>query len=489
MSNRKPYKKNVEYVEVQAPQDGKLPPNAVELEEAILGAVMLEENAFHEIADLFFPECFYKESHAKICAAILRIYERGEKADILTVTQELKRVGELEAVGGAYYVSSLTNRVASAANIEIHMRLIHQPYIKREAIRSSSHLIKKCYETGSDSLEIIDEWEKELTQLTTQLFVRKAEDPDALYEQVIRDNEMITSLKGSVLGVPSGFRDLDVLTGGWRGSDLIILAARPGMGKTAMAVQMGKYAALNGLPAAIFSLEMSSLQVFKRLCSQETGIPLEKFTTTGMDPATLNTFKRDIANLRGTPLFIDDAAGATIFDIRNKSRKLKREKKIKLIIVDYLQLIVGKENANREQEVSGISRALKALAKELDIPIIALSQLTRQTENRQGSSKRPQLSDLRDSGAIEQDADQVIFLYRPEYYGITVDQDNHPTKGICEVIIAKNRSGPLNEIVLKWKDECVLFNDFNGIYDVAEPVSKPLPKLPDNETFLREHEL
>lgn len=477
---QKKYKEEPERVRIS--EIGKLPPQAVDLEEAVLGAVLLEEDAYHQIADMFFPECFYKEQNGRICAAVIRLYDRGEKADILTVVNELKRTEELELVGGAYYVSSLTSRVASSANIEMHMRLIHEPYIKREAIRASTALIRDGYDEASDALEIIDQWEKELTTLSNQLFVRKAEDSISLFDKVLHDNEVIRAYDGSMLGIPSGFDDLDKLTGGWRPSDLIVLAARPGMGKTAMAVQMGKYAALLNKPTAIFSLEMSALQVYKRLCSQETEIPLQQFTTTGMDEGTVSLFRRDMAKLKGAPLFIDDVGGQTIFDIRTKCRKLKREKKIELIIIDYLQLIASgsERSGNREQEISQISRSLKVLAKELNLPIIALSQLTRQTENRPGTSKRPQLSDLRDSGAIEQDADQVVFIYRPEYYGILTDEDNNPTAGVAEIIIAKNRSGPLDEVTLYWKADCVLFKNMNN-----HPLMEAEP-IVENNKFLNQ---
>lgn len=440
---------------------GKLPPQAVDLEEAVLGAILLEESAYFEVADILSPNLFYKEEHSRICQAIINIKDRGDKADILTVCQELKKSGELELVGGAYKISSLTNRIASSAHIEIHLRVIQEMWVKREAIMSSTKIIKDCYDETADFSDIIDEYEQNLISITDRLFTDKADDLSVLNKSLLEDNAVLRSKRGTVIGISTGFEEMDIVLGGWQNSDLIILAARPGMGKTALALNYAINAAVNDRSVAMFSLEMSSLQLYKRMASQTTQIPLEMILREGMDDATLNTYNRDIQELLSKKIYIDDSSSNTIFDIRSKARKLKREKKISMIIVDYIQLIPsGKSSSgNREQEVSHISRSLKLLAKELNVPIIALSQLSRNSENRPGGSKKPQLSDLRESGSIEQDADQVQFIFRPEYYNISVDEDNQPTKGMAKIIIAKNRHGAITDVALRFKADCVLFQD------------------------------
>lgn len=439
-----------------------LPPQNIELEDAVLGAILLEQDAWFPIADIFSPDLFYKEQNQIIAEAIITLKNNNEGTDILMVTTQLKKMGKLEYVGGSYYVSGLTNRIASSANIQFHARILMQEAIKREAIISGTTLIKKSFETASDCFDVIDEWEKSLTAITSKLFTSKSTTSLMLCNKVLEHNKLITTRINDVIGVPSGFVDIDRLMAGWQKSDLLILAARPGMGKTALALRWARHAAIAKKPTAIFSMEMSETQLYKRLCSQETDIPLDQFTKTGMDADTVTLFNRDMEELKHAPLFIDDAGGLTIFELRNKARKLKREENIELIIIDYLQLMSGTgKEGNREQEVSVISRGLKSLAKELDIPIIALSQLSRTVESRPGSSKIPQLSDLRDSGAIEQDADIVFFIYRPEYYGIMYDSNNNSTIGLAKLIIAKNRHGALEEIDLKWIGSCTKFTDYN----------------------------
>lgn len=470
---------------------GKLPPQAIELEEAVLGAILIENEALEKVIEFIRPEMFYKDQNGQILEAILSCRRKNIKIDILTVTQEAKALGILEIIGGAYYITQLTNRIASSANIEFHFRIVQQAYLKRELIRLSYGLTKEAYEDSSDFFDVKDKIEKALLALTANLGSNKFHTPNSLMEQVLGDNEVMIKNPGALLGVPSGFDDIDRLTGGWQKSDLIILAARPGMGKTAFVIQMGCNAATeHAKPVGVFSLEQPALQIFKRLCSQITEIPLKFFTSDGLDKDTLNILLRDTQALLKSKFIIDDTGGLTVMEIRSRARRMVIEFGIELLIIDYLQLISGGQDSkgNREQEISIISRSLKALAKELGIPVIALSQLSRQTENRPGGQKLPQLSDLRDSGAIEQDADMVMFIYRPEYYGIEVDADNEPTAGKAKIIIAKNRSGPLKNVDLRWKGECTKFRDYDVSYE--EKKDTPADKsLTPNNNFLKKDDL
>lgn len=450
---------NKRKVITQELENGKLPPQSIELEEAVLGAILLENDALHIAMDILTKEAFYKEQNGKVFEAIVNLFNRSEPIDILTVTQELKRIGQLEFIGGSYYVSSLTNRIASSANIEFHARIVLQSAIKRSIILNGTNLIKEAYDDTTDVFDLIDIWEKNLNSLTNKICANRATDSQSLYDKILEETKSIRKNPSSVIGVDSGFKDFNRLMNGWQKSDLAILAARPGMGKTALMLCFARAAVKSKSPTAIFSLEMSAIQLYKRMSSQETDIPHEVFKS-GMDSDTEKLFIRDMEYFKTCPLYIDDEGGISIFQLRNKARKLKREKNIELIIIDYLQLMSGgTKDGNREQEVSAISRGLKALAKELDVPIIALSQLSRQVENRAGNGKIPQLSDLRDSGSIEQDADMVFFIYRPEYYGIGFDADNNPTNGLAKIITAKNRHGPLDDINLKWIGGLMKFTD------------------------------
>ena len=443
---------------------GKIPPQAVELEEAVLGAMLLEREALSTVIDILSKEAFYKDQNGRVFAAMVELFNRSEPVDILTVTQELKRAGELEIVGGAYYVSSLTNRIASSANIEFHARIVAQKYLQRELIRLSTETIKTAYEDSTDVFELLDETTKNIFEILDSNVRKQHDKMSTLIARAINEIEIASTQKEGLLGVPSGFTSLDRITGGWQKSDLHILAARPGMGKTAFVVTMAKNAAVEfNKSVAIFSLEMSSLQLVKRLISSETEISQDKILKGNLDNHEFVQLNERIKKLSTAPLYIDDTPALSIFELRAKARRLKENQKVELIIIDYLQLMSGGPDGrgNREQEISTISRGLKSLAKELDIPIIALSQLSRQVENRPGASKRPQLSDLRESGAIEQDADMVMFIYRPEYYGLTEDENNEPTRGKAEVIIAKNRHGALETVKLRFIGQFAKFADLD----------------------------
>lgn len=448
---------------------GKIPPQARDLEEAVLGALMLEKDAVTTVIDIIKADSFYVTSHQIIYTACLALFEKSQPIDILTVTQELKKRGELENAGGATYLSQLTERVASAANVEFHARIISQKFIQRELIRISSEIIKDSYEETTDVFELLDKAEQNLFSVADQNLSRNYDSMSSLITQAIKQIEELQNQEDALTGVPSGFTSLDRLTGGWQKSDLIIMAARPGMGKTSFVLTVARNAAVDFNKAvAVFSLEMASLQLVNRLISGEAEISSDKLRKGNMESWEWKQLTHKIEKLSEAPLFIDDTPGINIFELRAKCRRLKMQHDIQLIIIDYLQLMTGssadgKSSGNREQEISAISRGLKGLAKELNVPVIALSQLSRAVETR-GGDKRPQLSDLRESGAIEQDADMVIFLYRPEYYGMDVDEDNNSTKGIGEVIIAKHRHGSLETVRTRFIGQFAKFADLENDY-------------------------
>ncbi|MCC7302951.1 MAG: replicative DNA helicase [Bacteroidia bacterium] len=469
---------------------GKLPPQAVDLEEAVLGALMLDKDALTAVIEILKPKSFYKEAHERIFSAIQRLFSKSEPIDILTVTQELRKSGELEIVGGAYYISQLTNRVASAANAEYHARIIAQKYIQRELIKSSTEIIRDAYEESSDVFDLLDKAEKGLFDIVDGNVRKQYDDIHTLMGKAIKEIEAARQLKTGITGVPSGFTVLDKITSGWQKSDLIILAARPAMGKTAFVLSLARNAAvLAEKPVAVFSLEMSNLQLVNRLISSETELPAEKLKKGQLEDYEFQQLNTKITQLADAKIFIDDTPALNIFELRAKARKLVHQHKVELIVIDYLQLMhAGGENNkfNREQEVSTISRSLKSIAKELNIPIIALSQLNRSVEVRTGS-KKPQLSDLRESGAIEQDADMVVFLHRPEYYGMFEDEKGNPTHGICEVIIAKHRNGPVTSVNVRFIDTLAKFVELEpgaGMSSVNTGTATQVNTINPDNTFL-----
>jgi replicative DNA helicase len=449
---------------LQSQQFGKLPPQALDLEEAVLGALMLEKDALTSVIDILHPESFYKDAHQLIYKAIRRLFEQSQPIDILTVTNDLRKSGELELVGGPFYITQLTNRVASAANIEFHARIILQKHIQRELIRISSETIRDAYEESSDVFNLLDRAEKNLFDIAQGNIRRNFQDMRDMVSTVTKQIESARLHGTGVTGVESGFTALDRITSGWQKSDLVILAARPGMGKTAFVLSLARNASITfNKPIALFSLEMSADQLVKRMVSSETGIASEKLRKGNLDEMEWQKLVSQTGKLSQAPLYIDDTPALSVFEFRSRCRRLKAMHDIQMVVVDYLQLMradLDNKSGNREQEISTISRSLKAVAKELNIPIIALSQLSRQVETR-GGSKRPQLSDLRESGAIEQDADMVLFIYRPEYYGMEFDEDNNPTRGVAELIIAKHRNGALETVKLKFIDHLAKFTDLD----------------------------
>lgn len=466
--------------------DGKLQPQAVELEEAVLGAMMLEKEALSQVIDILKPESFYKPAHQAIYRAIVELFTGSEPVDILTVTTQLKKTGELEIAGGAYGVSQLTNRVASSANIEYHARIVAQKFLQRELIRLSTDTIHKSYEESTDVFDLLDTATKNIFELVDSNVRKQHDKMSSLVADAIKQIEIAGAQTSGVTGVPSGFTALDRITSGWQKSDLVILAARPGMGKTAFVLTIARNASVEFTrPTALFSLEMSSLQLVNRLIAGEAELSQDKIRKGNLEPYEWQQLNSRINALTKAPLYIDDTPALSIFELRAKARRLKENFGIEMIIIDYLQLMTaGSDNkGNREQEISYISRSLKGLAKELNVPIIALSQLSRSVETRASGSKRPMLSDLRESGAIEQDADMVLFIYRPEYYGLTEDENGNSTKGKAEVIIAKNRNGSLEDVPLRFIGQYAKFADLDYQED-TNALYNPSSGLAPSEDFL-----
>ena len=437
---------------------GKVPPQAVDFEESVLGALMLENDAILQVSEILKPEYFYKEEHGTIYAAIVKLSAKHNPIDINTVAQQLKIDKELDSVGGPSYLIYLTNRIASTAHIEFHSRIIAQKYTQRELIRIGAEMQKRGFEDVEDVSDMIDKAERDIFELSQGNVKKEVES----MQQVLRDayEQLLDASKNDdgLSGVPSGFDALDKLTLGWQKSDLIIIAARPAMGKTAFVLSMAKNMAVdNNIPVAVFSLEMSSVQLVNRIISSTAEIPSSVLKTGRLSTEQWNSLNDKLRSLENAPMYIDDTPALSISEFRSKIRRLKQLHDIKIAIIDYLQLMsAGSNMQSREQEVSTISRNLKAIAKEVNIPIIALSQLSRQVEQR-GGDKRPQLSDLRESGAIEQDADMVIFIHRPEYYGLKTDEAGNSLIGVAEIIVAKHRNGAVDDVRLQFKSEFTQF--------------------------------
>lgn len=455
---------------------GKLPPQSIPLEEAILGALMLDREALTIISDILQPEAFYQNGHQVIYKAIMRLYERQNPVDILTVTEELRKGGDLETAGGSSYLVELTNRVASAANIEYHARIILQKYIQRQLIAAGTKIVKEGYDETSDCFDALDNAEKYLFAITQNTLSRSNTEAGRVGIEVLKiiEQNFQKSRSGIVTGTTSGLRDVDTLTGGWQDSDLIILAARPGMGKTGLALTLALNAAKAEKPVAFFSLEMANTQLVMRMISILGSVSGQKMRNGNLEDYEWQLLGEMVQQIDKLPIYLDDTPSLNVFELRAKCRRMKRQHNIGLVIVDYLQLMSlsmsGQENraVNREQEVSGISRALKGLAKEINVPIIALSQLSRAVETR-GGSKRPQLSDLRDSGAVEQDADIVTFIYRPEYYGIKEDETGQSLEGVAELIFAKHRHGDTDTIKVKYEKQFARFTSLEIEQDFFAP--------------------
>jgi replicative DNA helicase len=448
---------------------GKIPPQALDLEEAVLGAIMLEKDAILSVLDILEPGSFYKEAHQQIYSAAQLLSQQEKPIDLLTMTEELRRQEKLESVGGVVYIAQLTSRVGSAAHLEYHARIVAQKYIQRELIRVSSDIQERAFDETSDVDDLLDYSERELLNIAEGHIKKETVRINNLLKTAIEQIEEAGKRKDSLSGVPSGFTRLDRITSGWQNSDLIIIAARPSMGKTAFVLSMARNMAVDhDRPVAFFSLEMSSIQLVNRLIIGETQLPTDKIRTGRLENYEWEQLEYKIKDLEKAPIYVDDTPAISIFEFRAKCRRLKQKYNIQAVVIDYLQLMTGsKDSGSREQEVSNISRSLKSVAKELDIPIIALSQLNRSVEMRSGN-KRPQLSDLRESGAIEQDADLVIFIHRPEYYGLDVDEDGNSLKGVAEIIVAKHRNGATGDVHLKFVREFAKFVNLDDALAMVE---------------------
>ena len=443
--------------------ENRVSPQAPEIEEAIIGACMIEQEALPLVADKLRPEMFYVERHRLIFSALLAMYQAGTKVDILTVKEQLSKRGELEEVGGPFYITQLSSKVASSAHIEYHARIIAQKSLARELITFTSNIQSKAFDETLDVDDLMQEAEGKLFEISQQNMKKDYTQINPVIDEAYKLIQKAAARTDGLSGLESGFTKLDKMTSGWQNSDLIIIAARPAMGKTAFVLSMAKNIAVDYRnPVALFSLEMSNVQLVNRLIANVCEIESGKIKSGQLAGYEWQQLDYKLKNLMDAPLYVDDTPSLSVFELRTKARRLVREHGVRIIIIDYLQLMnaSGMAFGSRQEEVSTISRSLKGLAKELNIPIIALSQLNRGVESREGiDGKRPQLSDLRESGAIEQDADMVCFIHRPEYYKIYQDDRGNDLRGMAEIVIAKHRNGAVGEVLLRFKGEFTRFSN------------------------------
>lgn len=466
---------------------GRLVPRAVEIEAAVLGALMLEKDAFAQVCDLLKPESFYEPKHAIVYQAIQALGLEEQPVDMMTVTNHLRKTNELEKVGGAAFIAGLTMNVASAAHVEFHAKIVAQKYLARELINFASTVESSAFDESNDVDDLLQEAEQKLFEISQRNVKREVVQINSLLTGAVEQMQIASQRASGLSGLPTGFHGLDKVTSGWQNSDLIIIAARPAMGKTAFVLSMALNIAMDNNPIAVFSLEMSNMQLVNRLIANACEIPGEKVRSGKLSDLEMTQLLSRIQKLHSVPLFVDDTSGISMMELRTKARRLVREHGVRMIIIDYLQLMTaGIKLGSREQEVSTISRSLKQLAKELNIPIIALSQLNRKVEDRGNKDKRPQLSDLRESGAIEQDADIVCFIHRPEYYlKQAVDEEGNNIKGKAEFIIAKHRSGSVGTVDMFFRSEFVRFENWDNFND-ATYGGGLLPAGDNNETAVPE---
>ena len=471
--------------------EGKLQPQALELEQAVLGALMVDNESLSDAIDSLQAEYFYAPKHQKIFEAIVNLFNNTQPVDILTVSEELKRLEMFKEIGGLAYISELTNNVSSSSNTEFHARIIAEKFIKRSLINISRKISNDAFDDSVDIFDLLNDAEANLFTVTEGTLRKSYDKMSSLIKGALENIEILRNKEDGLSGVPSGFTNVDRVTSGWQQSDLVIVAARPGMGKTAFALTMARNIAIDhNTPIGFFSLEMSSEQLVNRLIASEAELGASKLRKGDLANHEMVQLHEKIKHLSEAPIFIDDTPGLSIFELRAKARRLVKNHGVKIIMIDYLQLMTAGGNAgNREQEISTISRSLKGIAKELKIPVIALSQVNRGVESRTGvGSKRPMLSDLRESGAIEQDADIVTFIYRPEYYKIYEWDNGDDSRGQGELIIAKHRNGSLKNVRLKFTGEFAKFADLSyfdgGDYedeDNASMLSMPSSMNEDKE--------
>lgn len=460
---------------------GFVPPQATDFEEAILGNVMSNRNSLIEVIDTLKAEFFYTDANQKIYKAITELFSASQPVDMLTVSEQLRKNKDLELVGGLFYLMKLVD--VKVINVRYYAKIIEQKYIGRQMIVISSEAIQESYTDATDVLELVEKTQGKIFSLVSSNYGREV---STMNELVLnRLSKYQEPVSNGLTGVGSGFKSFDKITSGFQPSDLIILAARPGMGKTAAALNFAKNAAMiYNEPVAVFSLEMSEEQLTDRMISAESDIHLERILKRNFFAGELERMSNTLTNLSVAPLYIDDTPSLNINGLRAKAIRLKSLHGLKMIVVDYLQLMTGNsgnKNGNREQEISNISRGLKALAKELNIPVIALSQLSRAVESRPGNNKRPMLSDLRESGAIEQDADMILFLYRPEYYGLTEDEQGQSTVGMAELIIGKHRNGVCETVPLQFNGSKMRFRDLDESFSENFEEEKPSALQPNHE--------
>ncbi|MEE9288664.1 MAG: replicative DNA helicase [Bacteroidota bacterium] len=464
--------------ERQASQEGmgRVPPQAVDVEMAILGAMLIDREAISKGLEILDEDSFYKEAHRKIFQAVVALFEKSEPADLVTLTEELRRRGQIEAIGGPVYLTDLTAKVTSAGNVEYHARIVLEKALLRSLIATSTEVVSRAYNESEDALDLLDDAEQKIFQISERRLKKSFTEIGAAIHDTMEMLEAIHGRHSGVTGVPSGFTQLDNITGGFQPSDLVIIAGRPSTGKTALAVSIARNVAVDHeMAVGIFSLEMASTQLVLRLLCAEARVNAHSVRTGRLSNEDWQRLVNRIDNLLKARIFIDDTPALGILELRAKARRLKAEHDVGLVIVDYLQLMQGPRNAEtREREISAISRSLKALSKELNIPVIALSQLSRAIEAR--SSKRPLLSDLRESGAIEQDSDVVLFVHRPEMYGEEFLEDGQtPAEGIAEIIVGKQRNGPTGKVQLTFIKEYARFESL--AYPSFEELEPPPPSL------------
>ena len=470
-TKRKPTQPTI--IKVGANELGKLPPQALELEASVIGALMIEKEAFSSITDLLRPESFYSDQHRHIFEAVQALSAKDAPIDVLSVAEQLKQTGKLEQAGGVIYLSDLTRRVASAAHIRYHAQIIAQKATARDLITAACQIEEKGYDETQDVDELVEEATAKIFEISQRAQKRDVTHIYPVITEAFDRMHKASENEGNISGIPSGFTELDKITSGWQKSDLVIIAARPAMGKTAFVLSMAKNIAVDfNIPVAIFSLEMSNVQLVNRLIMNVCEIEGNKIRNGRLTKAEWDKLDNSIGVLQSAPIYVDDTPGLSVFELQSKARKLVKEHGIQLIIIDYLQLMNanGMSFGSREQEVSIISRNLKGLAKELDVPVIALSQLSRAVEKRDSSNsnvdgKKPLLSDLRESGAIEQDADMVCFIHRPEYYKLYDDGNGKDLRGLGQIIVAKHRNGATDEIWLRFIGKYTRFQNEDTAFD------------------------
>ena len=440
-----------------------LQPQALEVERAVLGALMNDRDAYAVVCEILSSESFYEQRNQLIYSAIRDLSIAEKPVDVLTVTDELERQGSLDKVGGAIYIADLSNKVASSANIEYHARIIAHKFLARQLISFASDIETKAFDGSMDIDDLMQDAEGSLFELSRRNMKKDYTQIDPVISNAVEVIQKAAANKDGLTGVPTGYHKLDNITSGWQASDLVIIAGRPAMGKTSFALSMAKNIAADyKVPMAFFSLEMSNVQLVNRLISNCCEIQGSKILNGQLKPDEWERLDKRLNNLIGSPLYVDDTPGLSVFELRTKARRLVRDHGVKIIMIDYLQLMNanGMRFSSRQEEVSTISRSLKQIAKELDIPILALSQLNRGVESREGlEGKRPQLSDLRESGAIEQDADMVLFVHRPEYYHIYQDENGRDLHGMAQIIIAKHRKGATGDVLLNFRGEFTRFEN------------------------------